>query len=65
MAFLNITWREEYLNFYQSTDAVATPSAAQVRKKIYRSSSMHWRHYQQELAELADFFQAEGIEISK
>ncbi|HTV77318.1 MAG TPA: sulfotransferase [Steroidobacteraceae bacterium] len=42
------------LSFFQSTEAVTTASAVQVRQPIYRSSVESWRHYARHLAPLFD-----------
>ncbi|MCR8923141.1 sulfotransferase [Dasania sp. GY-MA-18] len=57
MRFLNLDWQPQLLDFHQSKHAVSTPSAAQVKQKIYRSSQQHWRHYETELAPLVKLFE--------
>ncbi|WP_339670526.1 sulfotransferase [Dasania marina] len=57
MQFLGLEWHPELLDFHLSKQAVSTPSAAQVKQKIYRSSQQHWRHYEKELTPLANFFE--------
>lgn len=53
-SFLGLPWDEKTLDFHQSDKPVATPSAAQVRQGIYRSSRQHWKNYEQQLQPLAE-----------
>ena len=57
MQFLGLAWQPELLDFHLSKQAVSTPSAAQVKQKIYRNSQQHWRHYETELAALVQLFE--------
>jgi tetratricopeptide (TPR) repeat protein len=48
-AAVELGWEPECLEFYNNRDPVATASAAQVRRPIYRSSLDQWRHYEAKL----------------
>lgn len=52
--FLDLPWDEKTLDFHQSDKPVATPSAAQVRQGIYRSSQQHWKNYERQLQPLSE-----------
>jgi|SRR5579871_80253 len=61
LAFCELDWRDECLRFHENESAVATPSAAQVRQPIYRSSLGRWRDYEKHLAPVREFFAAHGV----
>lgn len=52
IAFCDLAWEPDCLNFYQSKRSVRTASFVQVRQPIYTSSVERWRRYEQELAPL-------------
>ncbi|MCK4873503.1 MAG: sulfotransferase [Phycisphaerales bacterium] len=52
--FLDLPWTDACLRFHESDRVVATASYDQVRKPIYKSSSGRHRHYQRQLAPLAE-----------
>ncbi len=56
-----LEWTDECLRFYENESAVATPSAVQVRRPIYRTALGRWRAYERHLASVRDFFAAQGI----
>jgi hypothetical protein len=60
-AHCGLAWTEEALAFHTNTDAVATPSAAQVRRPIYADSIAKWRLHKEALAPAQAFFDAQGI----
>lgn len=55
-----LPWQEACLEFHGRSGAVATASAAQVRRPLYRSSIGKWRHYEQQLRPLARYLSAPG-----
>lgn len=59
---LELPWQPQCLNFHENPAPVATASAAQVRRPIYRSAVSLWRNYQRELSPLAERLKAGGIE---
>ena len=60
-AHCGLEWTDEALSFHTNTAAVATPSAAQVRRPIYADSVAKWRLYEEALAPVKAFFDAQGI----
>jgi Flp pilus assembly protein TadD len=58
-----LDWSNACLNFHQNTAPVSTPSAAQVRRPIYRDSVARWTLHRDALAPVIRFFEAEGIAI--
>ncbi|AHE53140.1 tetratricopeptide repeat-containing sulfotransferase family protein [Sphingomonas sanxanigenens] len=58
---VGLPWDEHCLRFHETDEAVATPSAQQVRRPLNACSIGRWRHYARELAPVADFFTARGI----
>jgi Tfp pilus assembly protein PilF len=51
-AAVGLGWEPACLEFHSNRDPVATASAAQVRRPIYRSSLDQWRHYEAKLEPL-------------
>ncbi|MEW6982016.1 sulfotransferase [Colwelliaceae bacterium 6471] len=60
--FLDIEWRDDYLQLQNNKHASATASSAQVRGEIYQSSVELWRHYQEELSPLSIQLEQAGID---
>jgi len=60
-AHCGLEWTDAALAFHTNTAAVATPSAAQVRRPIYADSVAKWRQYESALAPVKAFFDAQGI----
>jgi len=58
-----LEWSERCLDFHSHGGAVSTPSAAQVRRPIYRDSVARWRAHATALAPVQAFFEARGIAI--
>jgi hypothetical protein len=52
LAFCDLEWEEQCLDFHKTKRAVKTSSAAQVRQKMYKSSSDTWRKYEDFLQRL-------------
>ncbi|TDR23252.1 tetratricopeptide repeat-containing sulfotransferase family protein [Marinicella litoralis] len=52
LAFLNLTWQPQCLDFHKNRQPTATASASQVRQKLYTGSVDLWRHYEQQLQPL-------------
>ena len=50
--YCDLDWDENCLNFYENNRAVKTPSALQVRKKIYQNSSKDWKKHKKFLQPL-------------
>ena len=49
LAFCNLEWEEQCLDFHKTKRTVKTMSATQVRKKMYTGSSEAWRNYEDHL----------------
>ena len=62
-AHCGIDWTDSALAFHTNTAAVATPSAAQVRRPIYRDSVERWRAHETALAPVRRFFDEGGIAV--
>ncbi len=45
LTYCDLHWEKQCLDFHQTTRAVQTMSAAQIRKKMYQGSSEAWRKY--------------------
>jgi len=54
LAFCDLDWEKQCLDFHRNTRVVQTPSAAQVRKKMYQGSSEAWKKYAVHLQPLID-----------
>lgn len=49
LAFCNLEWSDDVLNFHKSSRSVATASYDQVRQPMYKSSKERWRNYEKYL----------------
>jgi len=58
---LGLPWQPQCLEFYENPTPVATASAVQVRRPIYSGAVSIWRHYEPELAPLAERLRAAGL----
>ncbi len=56
-----LPWEPGCLEFQQRREAVATASAVQVRRGIYRDSVQRWRHYAAEIEPLREFLRRAGV----
>lgn len=63
LAHCGLDWDPACLSFHENRAAVATPSAAQVRRPLNADAVARWRRYEAQLAPVADFFAREGIAI--
>lgn len=63
LAHCGLEWSDACLRFHENTRAVATPSAAQVRRPIYRTSVGRWRDYERHLTAVRDYFLTHGISL--
>lgn len=60
-AHCGLGWTDAALDFHTQTSAVATPSAAQVRRPINRDAVARWRAHAEALAPVKALFDAAGI----
>jgi len=63
LAHCGLDWSEECLDFHTHSGAVSTPSAAQVRRPIYRDSVARWRKHADALAPVRAWLEARGIAV--
>jgi tetratricopeptide (TPR) repeat protein len=61
LAFCDLDWATECLDFHHNSSATQTASASQVREPIYSRSVNLWRQFKTPLAPLIDAFAKHGI----
>jgi hypothetical protein len=59
--FLGIPFEPGCTRFWENARAVQTASSEQVRRRIYRSSLGHWRHFAPWLGPLSDTLSRHGV----
>jgi hypothetical protein len=52
--FIGLPWDPACLSFYETDRRIRTPSVAQVRQPIYKSSVARWRNYEKHLGPLIE-----------
>ncbi|WP_257557305.1 tetratricopeptide repeat-containing sulfotransferase family protein [Sphingobium sp. CFD-2] len=63
LAHCGLEWADECLSFHTNDAPVSTPSAAQVRRPIYRDAVARWKRHEQVLEPVRRFFERSGISI--
>ena len=63
IAALDLEWEDACLNFHESSAGVATASAVQVREPAHTRSIGRWRHYEKQLAPMAQTLQDAGVPL--
>ncbi|MDQ4419321.1 sulfotransferase [Sphingobium sp. DEHP117] len=58
-----LAWSEGCLDFHSNSAPVSTPSAAQVRRPIYRDSVARWKQHADVLEPVRRFFEEAGIAL--
>lgn len=58
-----LEWEDACLTFHENRAAVATPSAAQVRRPLNADSVGKWRVHEQALAPVKSWFESQGIKL--
>ena len=58
-----LPWSDDCLDFFANTAPVSTPSAAQVRRPIYRDSVARWKQHAEVLKPVAHFLKEAGIAL--
>lgn len=58
---LELDWSDHCLRFYENEEAVATPSAAQVRNPIYAGSVGKWKRFEKHLSDAIETFKSRGV----
>ncbi len=61
VAHCGLAWESACLDFDKNTAPVATASAAQVRKPVYRDALERWRRFETQLSPLIERLEAAGI----
>lgn len=61
LAYCELPWQPQCLEFYDNRAPVATASSVQVREKLYRRGLSRWKHYAQWLAPLEKTLLKEGV----
>jgi Flp pilus assembly protein TadD len=61
LEFLGIPFEPRCTRFWENARAVQTASSEQVRRRLYRSSLGHWRHFAPWLGPLSDTLSRHGI----
>jgi len=56
-----LEWSESCLTFHANTTPVSTPSAAQVRRPIYRDALGRWRRHEKDLEPAKRIFESTGV----
>lgn len=62
-AHCGLEWTDAALQFHTNRAAVATPSAAQVRRPIYSDAVARWRAHETAMAPVADYLSSAGIAL--
>ena len=60
--YCGLSWDDACLQFETNHSAVATLSAQQVRRPMYRSSIGYWKHYERELTALRQLLNDAGLD---
>jgi len=63
LAHCGLEWSDDCLSFHTNDAPVSTPSAAQVRRPIYRDSVARWKQHEAILEPVRCFFERSGIDI--
>jgi len=63
LAHCGLDWSDACLDFHAHAGAVSTPSAAQVRRPIYRDSVARWRRHAEALVPARAYLEERGIAV--
>jgi hypothetical protein len=63
LAHCGLTWSDDCLSFHSNHAPVSTPSAAQVRRPMYRDSVARWKRHAAVLEPVQRFFEDAGIDL--
>ena len=63
LAHCGLAWSDDCLSFHTNDAPVSTPSAAQVRRPIYRDSVARWKRHAAVLEPVRRFFEDAGIDL--
>jgi|LauGreDrversion2_5_1035112.scaffolds.fasta_scaffold09841_1 tetratricopeptide (TPR) repeat protein len=65
LKFVGLDWEDQCLTFHETKRAVATASAAQVRKPMYQGSSKEWERFKEYLLPIAGVLLDADSNLSK
>lgn len=63
LAHCGLDWSDACLDFHTNSAPVSTPSAAQVRRPIYKDAVARWKQHADLLDPVAQFFKGAGIAV--
>lgn len=63
LAHCGLEWSDACMNFHTNDAPVSTPSAAQVRRPIYRDSVARWKQHAEVLKPVRRYFEEAGIAV--
>jgi Flp pilus assembly protein TadD len=63
LAHCGLEWSDACIDFHTNSAPVSTPSAAQVRRPIYRDSVARWKQHAQVLEPVRRYFEEAGIAL--
>jgi hypothetical protein len=63
LAHCDLDWSDDCLAFHANSAPVSTPSAAQVRRPMYRDSVARWKQHAEVLEPVRRFFEEAGIAV--
>ena len=64
LAYLQLPWQDQCLNFHAGSGAIATPSNSQVRQPVYRTAVARWKRYSEALQPLRDALERSGDRVT-
>ena len=56
--YLELEWEDNVLEFHKNERSVSTASNIQVRQKMYKGSSLEWKHYEQWIQPMREILNA-------
>jgi hypothetical protein len=60
LEYCSLPFEAGCLRFWETDRAIATPSAAQVRRPIFRDALQHWRNYEEFLGPVKEALEGQG-----
>jgi hypothetical protein len=63
LAYLELSWEDQCLQFHQNSQASTTGSAAQIRRPVYQTSVGRWRCFERQLRPLQEMLVEAGIPV--
>lgn len=50
--FCGLAFEQSWIDFYKTKRTIKPPSSEQVRQPIYKSTTVQWRHFEEDLTPL-------------